>query len=371
MRNILPFKLSFYLARRFLLNFLMLLVGLLIIIYFFDVVELLRRASRVENVELSTVLLMGIYKLPEVGQLIFPFAVLFSAMLTFWQLTKRQELVIIRAAGLSAWQFLMPVLLAAFLIGVLKITAINPLSTLFIGQYKNLESQYLEKNNSLISFSKQGLWLRQENQTPKGNAESVILHAQNVQMPSWQLGNVIVLFFDDHNNFLRRVDSPEAQLGSGEWNFQESVANQSGHLPEKVQNLTLETSLTKDDLIKSFSSVETIPFWKLPEQIKILEETGFDPTALKVHFQDLLAQPLLFMAMILLAASVSLNSSRMGGGVFLIMSGVIMGFVVFFSSSFLQALGVSQQIPVVLAAWFPAIISFILGLSVITALEDG
>jgi lipopolysaccharide export system permease protein len=371
MKNFISFKLAVYLARCYLFNFIMLLAGLLAIIYLFDVVELLRRAAKVENVELTMVLVMGLYKLPEVGQLIFPFAILFSAMLTFWQLTKRKELIIVRAAGLSAWQFLMPIILCGFMIGVLKLVAINPLGALFIAQYKNLEMQYLEKKTSLISISEEGLWLRQVNEKQSGEVEAVILHSDQVRMPGWELSNAIAFFFDSQNNFLRRVDSENAILEPGQWLFKEATVNQPGEIPVKVDSLSLETSLTIEDLMDSFASIETIPFWQLPQQIEILKETGFDATRLRIHLQNLLAQPLLFVAMILLAASVSLSSSRMGGGVLLIMSGVVIGFIVFFSSSFLQALGASQQIPVLIAAWFPAIISFILGISAIAALEDG
>lgn len=371
MNNIIPLKLALYLSQRYLINFLFLLTGLLAIIYLFDVVELLRRAAKVDNVALSMVLLMGLYKLPEVGQLIFPFAILFSAMLTFWQLTKNKELIIVRAAGLSAWQFLMPIILCSFMIGVLKLLAINPLSALFIEQYNNLEARHLEQKTSLISVTQQGLWLRQVNLNRANEPEAVILHSSKVKMPGWNLTNVMMFFFDDQNNFLRRVDADNATLKPGEWVFDGATVNQPGELAKRVGQLSLETSLTMEELMDSFASIETIPFWKLPEQIKILHETGFDATRLQIHLQNLLAQPLLFVAMILLAASVSLNQSRMGGGVFLIMSGVVIGFVVFFSSSFLQALGASQQIPVLIAAWFPAIISFILGLSAIAILEDG
>jgi len=342
-----------------------------LIIYLFDVVELLRRAAKVEDIGLSTVMIMGLYKLPEVGQLIFPFAILFSAMLTFWQLTKRKELIIVRAAGLSAWQFLAPIILCGFMIGVLKLVAINPLSALFIGQYKTLEAKHLEKKTSLVSLTEDGLWLRQVNEKESGTVESVILHSNKVELPNWNLSDVIVFFFDDQYNFLRRVDAQNAILEPGQWHFKKATINRPGNIPQKIEDLSLETSLTMEDLMESFSSIETIPFWRLPEQIKVLQETGFDATRLRIHLQNLLAQPLLFVAMILLAASVSLNVSRIGGGALLIMSGVIIGFVVFFSSSFLQALGASQQVPVLIAAWFPAIIAFILGLTAITALEDG
>ncbi len=371
MKSIFPLKISLYLARCYIVNFLFILCGLLAVVYFFDIVELLRRAAKVENVALSHVLLMGFYKLPEVGQLIFPFAILFSAMLTFWQLSKKQELVIVRAAGLSAWQFLSPILLAAFLIGVMKVAIINPMGSVFLEKYRHLEAQSLKKRASLISFSEQGLWLRQENVNARGNEESVILHAKNVQMPIWKLSEVIVYFFDEENNFLHRVDSQTAQLNKGKWLFNQAVVNQPGELPQRVTQLSLETNLDINELMDSFASAETISFWKLPEQIRILQQTGFDPTGLKIYYQKLLSEPLLFMAMILLAGAVSLRHARMQAGSLMALTGIVIGFVVFFSASFLQALGASQQIPVMIAAWFPALISFILGVSAIATVEDG
>lgn len=361
-----PFTLSFYLMRHYFLNFMMMLMGLLAVIYLFDTVELLRRASKVENIPLSTVLSMGLYKLPEVGQLVFPFAVLFSAMLTFWQLTRRHELVIVRSSGLSVWQFIAPILLVALSIGIVKICLVNPLGALLVSKYENLEAEYFNKETSLITLSEQGLWLKQSDEN--GTA---ILHSAKIKMPEWVLDHVMVFFFNNDNDFIRRIDATAAKLEGGQWNFTNATINAPSQIPEKVDFLTLGTDLTINELENSFSAPETISFWKLPAYIKILEDTGFDSTGLKIHFQNLLSQPLLFMAMVLLAATVSLRTSRMNGASILIVLGVFIGFIVFFSSSFLQALGASQQIPIVVAAWFPAIISFLLGLGVLMALEDG
>lgn len=361
-----PIALSLYLMRHYFFNFMMLLLGLLAVIYLFDTVELLRRAAKVDDLPLSIILMMGLYKLPEVGQLVFPFAVLFSAMLTFWQLTRRHELVIVRSAGLSVWQFIAPILLVALAIGIAKICLINPLGALLVSRYENLEVEHFNKETSLITLSEQGLWLKQSDEN--GTA---ILHSAKIQMPEWVLDKVMVFFFTNENDFLRRIDANSAKLQNGQWNFTKATINVPSTPPEKADFLTLGTDLTINKLENSFSAPETISFWKLPSYIKILEGTGFDSTGLRIHFQNLLSQPLLFMAMILLAGTVSLRTSRMNGGSTLIVLGVFIGFIVFFSSSFLQALGASQQIPIVVAAWFPAIISFLLGLGVLMALEDG
>ena len=361
-----PPKLSWYFVRLYAMNFLILLSALLCVIYIFDIVELLRRAAKYEAATLPIVLQMGLYKLPDVGQMVFPFAILFSAMWTFWQLTKKSELVIIRAAGLSVWQFIMPMILTAFIIGLLKIVAINPMGAIFIEKYEAMETQYISKRTSSISISEQGLWLRQDYQGGKA-----ILHADKISLPTWTLRDVSVFIFSPNYDFLRRIDAGSSELKEGAWRFKWAVSNQPGQLPQTGNNFMLETPLTIDELESSFSNPQTISFWKYPNYIKVMEETGFDSTPLKIFFQSLLAQPLLYMAMILLAAAVSLRQQRLNGTSFLVFSGIVMGFVIFFTSSFLQALGASGQIPIFVAAWFPAIISILLGITAMLVLEDG
>jgi len=366
MSKLLSSTLGRYLSSLYVLNFIGLYAGLLCIVYLFDTVELLRRAAKFEDLPLLLVLQMGLLKLPEVGQILLPFAILFSAMFTFWQLSKREELTILRSSGLSAWQFLMPIMAAAFLIGLFQIFVINPMGALFLKKFETLEIQYLERQEQQIALSDQGLWLKQKH--GEGN---VVLHASEVELPAWILKNVMVLFFEGNNDFAKRIDASQAVLEPGQWTFKEATINAKRELPQKLDLVSLETHLTATEIEESFASAETIPFWQLQTYIKTMQATGFDPTRLRIYFQSLLSQPLFFIAMILLAASVSLRPARVRGAFILIVAGVFIGFVVFFFSNFIQALGVSGQIPVIIAAWFPAIICFLLGIGAMMTLEDG
>lgn len=369
--------LSRYVAGLYFRNAVFLLAGLLAVIYLFDTVELIRRASKVDGVPLSLILQMGLLKLPEVGQILFPFAILFGAMFTFWQLNRRHELVVVRSAGFSVWQLLAPVIGVAIVIGVMQITVINPIGALLVAKFEDLERKHLSRQSNQIAVFKEGLWLRQPIDDETGGAGDkdseryVILHAKRVSQPDWVLQNLGVLYFDANDSFVQRLDAPKATLEKGRWVFRDAVINtKDGEI--KGPNLVyLPTRLSVQDVQESFMSPAAISFWQLPGFIETLEETGFDASSLRVHYQNLLAQPLLFAAMVLLAAIVSMRPPRFRGGLLLFASGVFMGFVVFFMSSFMQALGASQQIPVVLAAWSPALICFMLGVSMVINLEDG
>ena len=72
----------------------------------FDFIELLRRAATKPDVGFGLVLEIAALRLPYVAMEILPFAVLLGGILAFWRLTRSSELIVARAAGVSAWQFL-------------------------------------------------------------------------------------------------------------------------------------------------------------------------------------------------------------------------------------------------------------------------
>lgn len=360
--------LSRYLAQTYFSHMLYLLLALLAVVYLFDTVELIRRAAKHTDVPLSLVLQMGLLKLPEVGQIVLPFAILFSAMFMFWQLTRRHELIVVRAAGFSVWQFLAPVLGVAMAMGFLQMAVINPMGSLLVGKFEQLENTYLNRQENQIAVFTEGLWLRQIIGDDRGY---IILHASKINQADWTLKKPTVLYFDKKDQFLKRVDAKTSTLEKGRWLFQDVTIYRPQKEAMYEEFYALPTKLTKEDVEDSFSSPETMSFWRLPGYIKTLEETGFDASRLRVHYHNLLAQPLMFAAMVLLAATVSLRPPRFRGAFMLLSIGVFIGFFVFFMSSFLQALGASQQIPVILAAWSPALICFLVGLTVMINLEDG
>ncbi len=360
-----------YLARDFAMNCLALIGILLGVIYIFDIVELLRRAAKVDAVPFESLLALAALKLPEAGQAMLPFAVMFAAIHTCWRLTKTHEIVVMRAAGLSAWQFLAPLLTVGMAFGLLATAAINPISAVMLDRYDQREAEVLQTDASRFTIARTGIWLRQplaaESQGKSGYA---LVRAESFDEAEWRLTNVTVFSFDSDDQFIERLESRVAYLRDGYWEFRD--AHQ--HRPDGASRFAvkhLATNLTASKIEETFSAPETVSFWHIPEYIGIMEETGFPTVRLQIHFQKLLAAPLLFAALILLAATFSLRPPRFGGTGLLIGLGVLAGFFIFFLESMLQAFGLSQKIPVFMAAWTPALLALLLGVTALLHTEDG
>ncbi len=375
----LPLTLSLYVGRQFLMSILMVLGVMTVIVFIIDLVELIRRAASREGVSIGLMLELALLKLPSMVQRIVPFAVLIGSILTLSRLTRSSELVVVRSAGVSAWQFLTPAMIVTLGLGLFTVMAFNPLSAAMLTRFEQLEAVYLKGRASLLAVSSSGLWLRQIDDQPPGDLTShetgerfeTVVHALRVSQENMTLHDVIVFFYDNHDRFIQRIDAEKAYLKPGYWEINDAFITAPGSQAREAETYRMPTELTMNQIQDSFSSPETLSFWHLQHFIETLEKAGFSAMRHRLHFHAVLALPFLMSAMVLIGATFAMRPTRMGSTGMLISAGVITGFMVYFLSDIVHALGLSGSIPLLLAAWAPAGISLLAGMTLLLHFEDG
>lgn len=360
--------LSFYIVRNFLLSFGAVFLGFIGVIFLFDTIELLRRAGSSDNISLGLILQMSLLRLLFLVQQAFPLAVLFGGMIGFWRLTRSRELVVTRSAGVSAWQFLLPVILISAVLGALSVTVVNPMASALLAKYERLNESYFEGRSRTLSISGSGLWLRQANVDSRS-----VIHAPDVSIdgPNVSLTNVTIFVFDGSDTFKSRIQASKGKLEDGFWHLTDVRIHESDKPARLVNEHWFETDLTLNNIQDSFSPPETMSFWELPSFIANLDKAGFSAIRHRLHWHSLMAVPLLFVGMVLIAAVFTLRLSARGSTTFIILGGILSGFLLFIFSDIVFALGLRESVPVALAAWTPAGVCTLLGMSMLFHLEDG
>ena len=97
-----------YFGMRFLTTLVAVLLGVFALVILIDYVEMMRRLSDAPNVSALKVAQTSLFRVPQITERILPFCMLIGAMSCYLGLSRRLELVVSRAAGMSAWQFIAP-----------------------------------------------------------------------------------------------------------------------------------------------------------------------------------------------------------------------------------------------------------------------
>ncbi len=349
-----------YLAWRFLRTILAIFFTIFCLMFVIVFVELLRRTSDNPEAGAGTVALMSIMRAPYSTEMILPFAVLFGSMATFVDLTRKLELVVARAAGVSVWQFITPPLLAAFFLGVISVTLYNPISATL-----KQRSDQMEWDLFGVRVD-HGVWMRQH-----GVDGLAIIHATGASHGGAELSDVNAHVYAPEGGFIERVEAARATLQPGAWLLQDARVSAPGEAPTDVGNYLLATDLTPEQLASAAAPPQGAPFWDLPSLTEKTQEAGLDARGYRLQFQRLLARPLLLVAMVLVAASFSLRFFRFGGVAKTLAGGVAAGFVLYIATEISSDLGGSGMISPSIAGWSPALVGSMLGALSLLHSEDG
>jgi lipopolysaccharide export system permease protein len=352
-----------YIALQFARTILIVFLTVFALVYVLDLVELMRRAADTEAATPAVMARLSFLRTPALAEQIFPFAVLFGSMAALLGLSRKLELVVARAAGISAWQFLQPGIGFALLLGAAAVFLYNPLSANLKDQATRLEAKIFARKAKGLGPD---LWIQQ-----KSLDGSAILRAEAGRGDTDTIASVTAFVFDREGHFVERVEAPEATLRDGYWEFRDARVMSTIEEPQGYDTYLLASNLDRSQVRQSITPPESVPFWRLKETIARAESAGLDATRYRLQHAVLLARPLLFVAMVFVAASVSLRFFRFGGVGPMIIGGVAAGFALYVMTQLMRDLGNAGLVGPVLAAWSPGVLGSLLGTLALLYQEDG
>jgi lipopolysaccharide export system permease protein len=364
-----PTRIQRYVLTRMLIGVSLALAVISSVIALIEFVELTRTLGGRTELTFVDLLILTLLKSPSVILQLLPFIFLFGSMGAFVTLNRRSELVAMRAAGISAWRFITPAAAAAFAIGVLTVTALNPLAALLNERFEDRRTTLTEGRTQNPSGE---IWLRQGD-----DRNQIVIHAKSHDTVDETVRlKHVSLFVNEiaptgEMDFSRRIEATEARLAPGFWRLTDVQEALPGSGSVRSEQLSIASSLDRRTAMEKFISPAEVALWRLPATIKAADLAGYSATGYELRLQQLLATPLLYAAMTVLAAAFSLRLMRLGDLAGLAGTGVTIGFVIFFLSAFCGALGSTDVIPPLVAAWCPPILALFSGITLLCYTEDG
>ncbi len=332
-------------------------------------VDIARNVGTRADASFIQLLYLTILQAPATILVLAPFVFLFGTMWAFVELNRRSELIAMRAAGVSAWRFIMPAAAASAVIGLLSITLLNPLTTAMTAKFETERDTLM---NGYLKEAPKGIWLRQ------GDDKTQIViraRARDLVDGSVRLKGVSLFIYALNNkgvmDFTRRIEASEARLEPGFWRLTGVREATPGAGAIRSDSLSIPSNLDDRTASERFNTPQAVALWRLPATIKRTEDAGFSAAPFKLRLQQDLATPLLFAAMSVLAAAFSLRLMRLGGLAALAGSGVALGFGFFFFNELCSTLGKADVLTPMVAAWTPPVVAILAGFTLLCYTEDG
>lgn len=337
--------------------------GLTTLIFIITFTEVSGRIARIEGSSLALAASVAALQVPMLMQQFVAFVALISGMATLASLNRKYELVVARAAGVSAWQFLMPICLGALVFGVLTVTVVNPIAAQGLAQSRSIEAGL---RGASTASAVDTPWIKQR--TEEGET---IIGARTVLSQGLELAEATFLRLSPEGDIYERLDADRAVLRPGTWELSGVSRYRPGEPAERLETAEIATNLEPEFVTEQLADPELIPIYELPRKIAAARSFGLPANGFATHLHSMIALPALLVAMTLIAATVSMRFARMGQSASMILGGVLAGFLLYVVSVLVRAFGTAGFVPPPAAAWFPVLVASFVGVTFLLYKEDG
>ena len=284
----------------------------------------------------------------------FPFVILLSGIWFFLKIKKTDEIIAIKISGVSNFSVIILPGIISIILGILFVTSFNPVSSFMIKKYESIKGTYELDQDYLAAITVNGIWIKEKN-----NEKNNIIKASKLE--NERLLEVTIYEFDKENNFVKRIEADSANISALKWNLENvKIVDADGTtISENIKNISY-ISLYDIKKIKSlYSNLDTIPFWSLGKEIKLLEDRGYSSSEMRAKFQRSLAFPLFLLGMLLLSGVFTLGMSFKENNWTYIFIALITSVLIFYFNDFSTALGKTGKLPVELSVWIPVLVILI------------
>ncbi len=355
-----------YIAKKFLVMILGTFAMCSVLIFMIDFVELLRQAGKYGNVRAGRLVWMTLLRLPAYTEILLAFAVLVGTIGALLMLNRKSELAVMRASGMSAWQFIRPGLAVALGLGIFAVVIFNPLAAASRTEAERQFAEAFGRESNFLRRQTGGNWLRQDG--PDG---PTVFNAGAVSNGGLTLTALSAFQYDSAGHFIERVDAAKSYLRDGYWLVEDAWVTRVGREPEQFATYIISTYLTPERVKDALGTVISISVFDLPGMIEVAEKAGISAANYKIQYQLLLSRPALLMTMVLLGATVSLRSFRSGRIQTMVVTGMLGGFGFFLLAEVSRQVGVAALVSPVAAVWIPVVTAIFVSLTVLLHQEDG
>ncbi len=306
------------------------------------------------DVSIYTPIMLSMLFVPSMIHNMFPFIILLAGIWFFLKIKKNDEIIALKVSGISNFSIILIPSILSFLIGVFFILLINPITSTLVKKYEMIRGAYeTQQYEYLATVNVNGIWIKE-----KTFDKNFIIRSSALEDD--KLINLTIYEFDYENNFIKRIESGVADISTKKWILENPlIVDRNGRISEELDLMTYD-SLYDFQIIKSlYSNLDTISFWNLNNEIKLLEDRGYSTKGMRTMFHRALAFPFFLLSMLLLSGVFTLGIQFKENNWSYIFLSIITSALIFYLNDFSAALGKTERLPVEISVWMPIIVIFI------------
>lgn len=326
------------------------LIGILVV---YLCVEFLQKADKLIKYQasISQIARYFLYSVPGMVSMSLPMATLIAALLSLGNLSRYNEIIAMRASGLSLATIVSPLLAGGLLISGFGFINNEYIMPVYSSRASYIRKVEIEKSQRRVMFQQYKLWLR--------GPDNSIVNIELVSPNRTEMLGLNIYKLNPDYSVRERIKAGRLLWENGAWRLKDSLTfTQAGDVVQSrvSDNEVFNVVENPDDLGMIVKNSEEMNFSEMWDYVKRLKASGYKAILYEVDLHGKLAYPLASLLMVMISIPFGVHKVRSGGTGKGIALAVVIAFFYWTLASVGMSLGHSGTIPPAISAWFANIV---------------
>ena len=278
---------------------------------------------------------------------IFPFIFLIATQLVFFEIFKKDELIILKINGLDNFKIIKTLFLTAFTLGVVTIVLYYNFASKLKFVYTDIKNKFTNDNKYLAVVNDSGLWLKDE-------INDSILIVKSKYIKENFLIDVIINEFDKNFKHKKTIQSEKININNNNWVIFNPTITQN-NISDNNSKIEYKTNFNEEKISNLFSNFSTLNLLELFYLKEDYESLGYSSDEVTIHLLKLFSTPLLYALMTILSSVIMFNVNKNKNLFFHIIFGILISVIIYYLNFMFVSLGNTGVIPASISIFLPII----------------
>ncbi len=334
-----------------------------IFIMFLNVIDLARILSETDKGVVNFIYL-SILKFPSILNEILPFVTIIGISFLFRNLINNNEFISMRNIGYSIFDIFIPIGLSVFLIGLIFLLFLNPISVNFENKFDELTNKNDQSLYS-IKISENEMWIK--NQIDKNY--SSFINIKNIDLKDMHAKKIKILLIKEKLNIL--IQSEEGKFSNNSFllkNVKYYDLNTQNY--QYLEKFNLNINFNKENIINSIADYKSIPFYKYISHTKTLKKFNLYSAEIGLYYLSEILKPIFIVMLSFVVLGFSGKYKRNENFFKILFISISIGFVIFFLKEIINKMTITLSINFIISYFLIFFIPFVVGLYQVIKIEN-
>ena len=307
-----------------------------IILNLFEEVEFFKNTSA----NFLTPLLLTCIFVPSLIIKLMPFIIFISSIWFMVKIRNNKELLTLKIYGFSNIKIFFILALYSFLLGWIVLLFINPVTSSLVEYYEKTKSNYARDIDHLVSFNKNGLWIKES----LGSGERIVTASK---LDGQKIYDIEIFELNENFNMRRKIISESANIKENNWALYDAKIIEYGNETIKELNkkeLTINSIYNYEKIVNLFNNSDTFSFVDILFNFQSMIKKGYSEEFLKQTSHSMMTLPFYLFIMTALAAILTLHTMKNADNLKFIIIGLIISVMIYYFKDLSLALGKTDRI---------------------------